>query len=450
VGELSYGFWSAQVNRGDSANGAEVRSIIDKIQVDSVGDGLNVCVYPSEQYKTSRIDIFLTIELETRLATQRALIARLLERGTRALPSLRQFNQFVDDLFGASFDVEIDQVGGNQVIHLSFEVIDDSYLPDNENVLKTAFSFLSDVLMDPAVEGCPQGFPSAIVEQETNFLRKNIDDLFSDKMAYAQRRCIELMCENEPYAIAPYGCRKDLPGQNGLELLSVHKQGLQKNRVDIYVNACASIENIRQLINEFFSWDRSYVPKEVQAAAVQQREPIVHVERGNIRQGKLVCGLRTCISIIDNEYPALLLFNLLLGADGHSRLYQSLREQHGLCYHISSFIEPLCALQFVEAGVDAADYMKACHQIRCQYEEIEKVGPSESELESAQVLALHWLSSLNDDREALVRFHFQRNLAGVNTSQNDLCEKLLAVQPDDIMRVAKRIVPDTTYFLSNS
>ena len=61
MGELSYGFWSAQVNRGDSANGAEVRSIIDKIQVDSVGDGLNVCVYPSEQYKTFRIDIFLTI-----------------------------------------------------------------------------------------------------------------------------------------------------------------------------------------------------------------------------------------------------------------------------------------------------------------------------------------------------------------------------------------------------
>ena len=123
-----------------------------------------------------------------------------------------------------------------------------------------------------------------------------------------------------------------------------------------------------------------------------------------------------------------------------------MREQHGLCYHISSFIEPLCALQFVEAGVDAEDYMKACQQIRCQYEEIEKVGPSKSELESAQILAQHWLSSLNDDREALVKFHFQRKLAGVNTSQNDLCQAKFWIKK---FRLAKKFWGNKLFWQKN-
>ena len=317
---------------------------------------MNLHLHPTSQYKSTRVDVFLTAELRSPGATERALVARLLERGTSSLPDVRRLNCFLDDLYGAGFGVGVDQIGGSQILHLNLEVIDSAYLPERQDLLGQGFRFLHDVLRDPEVEGNSTGFPEAVVAQERQALGKEIESVYSDKATYAYRRCIETMGAGEPWGTAPHGRCEDLPLMRAPGLLASHREGLKKHRIDIYVSGGEPPERVLPACEELFSWPREYVPLLPAVPAQPGNEVREVVEEEEIQQGKLVCGYRTGVTVRDPAYPEILLLDLLLGGDLHSRLQRSLREERGLCYHVASFIEPLCGLLFVEASVDARDY----------------------------------------------------------------------------------------------
>lgn len=419
------------------------------IDTHPLADGVNLHLHPTSQYKSTRVDVFLAAELHSPTATERALIARLLERGTSSLPGVRLLNSFLDGLYGAGFGVGVGQHGGTQVLHLTLETVDSDYLPKREEILGQGFRFLRDVLLEPGVEGDPGGFPKAAVAQEKEALRKEIESVFSDKTAYAHRRCIEIMCAGEPWGIAPHGRREDLPQLQAVGLLSVHRDGLERHGIDIYVSGREPPERVLPLCEELFSWPREHTPLLTYPRPTPVPEVREVVEEDAIQQGKLVCGYRTGVTVRDPEYPAMLLLNHLLGGDLHSRLQRSLREERGLCYHVASFIEPLCGLLFIEASVDAGDYVEARSQVNNQLDSLGGRGPDREELETAKATALQRLSSMGGDREALVRFHFQRRLAGVSAFPAQLGEQLRSLTSAEVANMARNISLDTTYFLRN-
>ena len=429
-------------HRGDASAACE-------IDTHPLADGVNLHLHPTSQYKSTRVDIFLTSELRSPEATERALIARLLERGTSSLPDVRRLNWFLDALYGAGFGVGVDQFGGSHILHVTLEVVDPGYLPEREDLLGQGFRFLRDVLRDPKVEGDPCGFPEAVVAQEKEALRKEIESVFSDKTAYAHRRCIEIMCKGEACGIAPHGRCDDLPQLEAASLLASHRDGLKRHGIDIYVSGGEPPERVLGLCEELFSWPREYVPPLPALPAAPGREVREVVEEEAIQQGKLVCGYRTGVTVVDSAYPAMLLLDLLLGADLHSRLQRSLREDRGLCYHVASFIEPLCGLLFIEASVDAVDYAETRRQIDFQLDSLRDRGPLPEELEMARAAALQRLSSMGGDRESLVRFHFQRRIAGVSALPAHLGEQLRSVTSEEIAFMARKTALDTTFFLGN-
>ena len=410
---------------------------------------MNLHLHPTSQYKSTRVDIFLTAELRSPLATERALIARLLERGTSSLPGVRLLNCFLDGLYGAGFGVGVDQYGSSQVLHLTFEVIDPGYLPEQDDLLGQGLRFLRDVLSDPKVEGHPCGFPESVVAREKEALREEIESVFSDKTAYAHRRCVEIMCAGEPRGIAPHGRCEDLWQLNGAGLLASHQDGLKRHGIDIYVSGEELSERVLRLCEELFSWPRQHASPSQGLTAAPALEVREVVEEEAIQQGKLVCGYRTGVTVRDPKYPAMLLLDLLLGGDLHSRLQRSLREERGLCYHVASFIEPLCGLLFIEAGVDAVDYVEARSQVNNQLDSLGDRGPSQEELETAKAAALQRLSSMGGDREALVRFHFQRRIAGVSTLPARLGEQLRSITAEEVASMARSTALDTAFFLRN-
>ena len=420
-----------------------------EIDTHPLAEGVNLHLHPTSQYKSTRVDIFLTAELRSPLATERALIARLLERGTSSLPGVRLLNCFLDGLYGAGFGVGVDQYGSSQVLHVTFEVIDPAYLPEQDDLLGQGLRFLRDVLSDPNVEGDPCGFPEAVVAREKEALRKEIESVFSDKTAYAHRRCVEIMCAGEPRGIAPHGRFEDLPQLQAVSLLSVHRNGLERHGIDIYVSGREPSERVLRLCEELFSWrgEHALPLTRVPGRAVSEVREVIEEEA--IQQGKLVCGYRTGVTVGDPEYPAMLLLDHLLGGDLHSRLQRSLREERGLCYHVSSFIEPLCGLLFVEASVDAQDYVEARRQIDFQLDSLRSRGPLKEELEAARAAVLQRLSTMAGDRETLVGFHFQRRIADVSAFPARLCEQLRSVTSEEVANTARHTSLDTIFFLGN-
>ena len=87
-----------------------------------------------------------------------------------------------------------------------------------------------------------------------------------------------------------------------------------------------------------------------------------------------------------------------------------------MCYHITSYGEPMGGMLFVEAGIEAGDREAVGRVVRSQLQELAAAGPCLEELERSRALALQRLDGLDDARDLLVRFDYYRRLARADTS----------------------------------
>ena len=414
-----------------------------------LGTGAHLHLRRTNSFKSTTVDIFIQDLLQRRRNTRVALIGRLLERGTRRLPDMRSLNRWVDGLYGASFAADVDQLGDRQLIHLHFQVLDERFLRHREELLEPGIEFLREVLHHPVREG--QGFRRDHLRQEKVALKLQIDSLFNDKAAYAQRRCVEAMCSDEPFGLSPHGDPRDFRGIGGANLMSFHHRLLQENPVDVFVSGQVDCDRMTGLCSRLLPEERAAA----MAPRAPSRPPFPQdvreiLECQDVNQGRLALGYRTPVTLADPAYPALALYNAILGGEAQSRLFVHLREEAGLCYSIGSHLEPLCGLLLIEAGIEAPDYARVREAIGEQLEELSATRVPAAELDRVRRVVLTCLVALNDSREGLVRFSYLRSLVGQPGSRREFRERLLSVTSEDIRAVAQTVALDTVFFLSSA
>lgn len=410
--------------------------------------GLRLHVHRSRRFKSVWIDLFLPRLLQPLAATRMALLARLLERGTSRWPGVRELNRRTDDLYGAAFSSEAEAMGPFQVLHLHFEAVDGAYLPGRPDQLASGLDLLGQVLREPHLENGV--FPPAWVRQEKESLRRSVQSLGSDRTWLAQRRCLEIMCEGEPYGVAAHGDPGELCALGSADLLA-ELRGLAGAAVlDLYLCGDVDMDRAASLAEAALGGPRAPLVETPAPPAHQAREVRKVTERERVSQGRLMLGYRTDATVGGAEcgrYPALLLLDLVLGAEQHSRLSQLVREESGMCYHITSWPEPMGGMLFVEAGVEAGDRVAVCRVVRDQLLDLSEAGPAPEEIERSRALALQRLDALDDARDRLVRFDYYRRLAGADTSRRRLRQALAAVDAEAVRAEAARLRLETDYFL---
>lgn len=412
-----------------------------------VGNDVRLHLRRTEGFATTRVDFFVRQPLQRRRNTAVALLSRLLERGTRRLPDLLSLNRFIDDLYGASFAAAAEQLGPWQVLHLYVDVIEGQFTPDGSDPLPAAFAFLGEVLHEPALEG--DGFPAVSLRQEKAALAQLIAAYTSDRTVWALRRCTEEMCRGQACALPALGDPRDLPDLRSRDLLDLHRQGLTQQPIDIYIASSAAEDQLIELAAKHLIGERT--PHSAPIPGVPRRPrppaPRVVMERQEVQQGRLVLGYRTDIGLGHDHFAGLVLLNTILGGDVHSRLYRAIREERGLAYHVGSFLDPLCGLLYVEAGIDPLDLAEVRARASAELEDLGQRGPTDAELDCACQMMAARLAALTDDREGLTRFVYSRVLEACDPSRQALTERLVAATPEDVARAARAATLDTTYFM---
>ena len=414
-----------------------------------LGSGLRLHLHRSRRFKSVWIDLFLPRLLRPVAATRTALVARLLERGTTRRPGIRELNRCTDDLYGAAFSSRTEAIGPFQVLHLHYEAVDGAYLPGRPDLLAPGLDLLGQVLREPHLEN--GAFPGVWVQQEKEALRRSVESLDSDRTFLAQRRCLEIMCEGEPYGIAAHGDPEELGALTGAGLLGDLRVLTGSAGLDIYLCGDVDVDRAAALAESALGWPRASVeemPPPPAHGAAEGVKTVTERERG--AQGRMVLGYRTDVTMGGAErgrYPALVLLNLVFGAEQYSRLSQLVREESGMCYHIASFLEPMGGMLFVEAGVETGDREAVARVVRDQLFELSEAGPDLDELERSRALALQRLDGFDDARDLLVRLDYHRRLAGADTSRRRLRQALAGVDAEAVRAEASRLRLEIDYFL---
>lgn len=421
----------------------------------SEGD-VHVHVLSSDKYKMSSVWMQMERPVNRSEVTASVLLPHMLLRGTERYPNPEDLMQAFDDLYGASISARAGKRGDFQTIELTLQVPADRYVGKGVRLFASAMSLLGDVLAHPHLQD--GGFPPGAVRSEIELHRQRLDNLVNDKIAYAMERCVEVLCEGEAYGIARLGYASDLPDITPRSLVETRRLWLAGSPLHVYIVSADDPERVTQeafaALQPLAGAYKTGADAAVRISVSPPRQdrgaaPRVVVERMDVNQAKLNMGLRTGIGFGSDDYPALLVYNGLLGAFEHSRLFVHVRERASLAYYASSRLDTLKGLIFIAAGIQESDYDKTRAIIEEQLDALRRGDISEDDLRyTREGLTHHYLQS-DDQPFTPAMMHMFARFCGRERSVESLMEAVMHVTVEDVVRVASNVSLDAVYLLQD-
>ena len=406
-------------------------------------DRVYLTYLPAKKFKTSCLSAQFITPLRRETASYGALLPLVLQRGTMSCPDIQQLSAAMDQLYGAQINPTIRKRAECQCIGFVASVMDDSFAPQGEKLLEPTAALLGELLLDPVTHG--GRFLSSYVESEKANLIDAIRGLKNDKRDWADIRLMQEMCAGEPYSVLRLG-DEETAGRITNQSLYVHGQELMaSSRVEVIY--CGSAE--AQRVEDAVLTALAALPRGAQTALPEVQRiqapdtPRRIVETMDVTQGKLAMGYR-CSS---DDYPAMVLANLIFGGTSNSKLFLNVRERLSLCYYASSSYARSKNILTVSSGVETADFERAEVEIGRQLQAVQQGDWEDWEQEGALQAIRASLLSLSDSQGALENFYLGQIAAGVEETPEELAAALEQVTKERIVAAAQTVKPDTVYFL---
>ncbi len=403
-------------------------------------------VMPTKRFKTFAISLYAGIPLAESTVTNTALTPFVLRRGTQSTPETLAFRERLDNLYGAGFGFDIYKRGDSQIVQFRLDVINDQFVSSSTSLLAAALQLLGEVVTDPALESSV--FRSKYVAAEKVTLQKRLEAIINDKIRYAAERCLAEMCRNEPYRLHALGRLEDLPEITPSSLYTAYESWLGQAELDLYVAGDTSLEEVQQLASKTFRLPpgdgTAYTKPEISQPV---NEPRTVTETLDVSQGKLNMGLRTNIGYADDGYPALLMYNGILGGYPHSKLFLNVREKASLAYYAASRLDGHKGICTIQSGIEVANFDQAKKIILEQLESMRAGQITELELSQTRAMIGNQLREMQDSAFEMIAFDFNAILSGKTRTADELITSIESAGVEDIVRVAEKVELDTIYFL---
>ncbi len=417
-----------------------------KFQSFRVGEGVSVHVLPTRKFKTTTISLMIGRELDES-ATHAALLAEVLKRACAKYPDMRAIAEQLERMYGASFSCNVARISGRQVLYMRLTLPGENFLPRKVAQTDRGLAFLGEMLLRPRVRD--GAFEPDLVQREKHNLRAKIASLMNDKMAYAQRRCIEEMCGKERFRFYEHGDVEKVGRIRPKGLYDFYGEMLATRPVDVFVVGDVSTRKVAERVRRTFAWRK---PGDYSFGGVEEEprraRPHRVVERQNIAQAKLYLGVRTYTRFGRPDYTAAVFYNGLLGGFPHSRLFRNVREKAGLAYDVHSLIENSKGLVLMGVGLAGANHNKALRIIRGQMDDLREGRISRDEMTKTRKGLINRLQSSLDSPPQLISLYYSQMVGGRVLSVNEWVRKIRAVTPAQVKALARKATIDTIYLLA--
>jgi predicted Zn-dependent peptidase len=173
----------------------------------------------------------------------------------------------------------------------------------------------------------------------------------------------------------------------------------------------------------------------------RQEQPEVHLFTKDTAQMQIALGIRAC-SRHDERRFAMRVLNTLLGENMSSRLFQVLREDHGLAYSIHSglsLFDEVGALT-ISAGLDPDKLQQALKLIMTEVRRAKEIAPTAAELRRARDYLIGQLEIGLESTESQMTWIGEQLLAyGKIISPGEAKRRLSEVKPSQVRAVARDV-----------
>ncbi|MBE6619340.1 MAG: insulinase family protein [Ruminococcaceae bacterium] len=420
---------------------------VKKIQI---YPSVKLTAVPSSKFKTAYLSVCFTRPLCEKEAAMNALIPEILTRSCKKYPTMLSLGVHLQSLYGASVEPMNISMGENHLFGLYASFTENRFTFDKTDVLSEIIDLISEMILNPLTEG--NSFDKSVLESEKEKLCGRILSRINNPAAYALRRCEEIMCEGERFAVSTSGTLESVSQVSGEELYAYYLSLKNCAQINICYAGSEDIgvlaDKLKTVFSDFNSKIATAVPTEVKRRADGDIKTVIEEEK--VSQGKLTIGFRSGFALSDEDYHVFALTNALLGASPTSKLFMNVREKLGLCYYCSSRPNALKGTLTVSSGIEVDDFEKTRDAIFEQINALKSGDITDFELESAKKSLINSYRELTDSHSGLVFWYLTRSFANRSDSPSEVAEKIALVTKEEIVDAAKKISPDTVYFLKGT
>ena len=411
-----------------------------------LANGVSLHLLPMDNYKTTFVGAFIYWPLGDDVSIT-ALIPHVLQRGTATYPTARELRARLAELYGAQFGIGVLKRGENLILQLKIQMVNDQYIPGQTSLLEETLDIFREVLLYPHTE---QGkFAQRYVDGEKRNIQSRIKSLLNDKGRFAFHRCLQHLCPERGYSQNKYGALKQVEAVDVDGLWQQYQHLLGSAAVDIYVCGRYDHNRVVDAISSRLLWPRRQGGDLGKIRPLELRDHNVVHERMDINQGKLVMALASDVTQSSELYPALILYNGILGGYPHAKLFQNVREKRSLAYYIGSSLDSIMGLQFISAGIDAGSFKETTDVVAQQLEDMRQGKITGQELEWTRSSIKTGLLQMYDDLGEQVALAVDGRISGKQWSIPGLIDEIDALGLKEVAQVARKMHPQTPYFLSN-
>lgn len=404
-------------------------------------NGIEMHFCYNQKFKTNLVQLNILQPLREETASMNALLPYVLYRGSESYNTSRDFEIRLDELYGADLNLSVLKRGENHIIRFSLEINNEKYLPDKAPLLEEGLDLIYELLLNPL-------FKAKYVEQEKELLKNEIASLKNDKFSYAIERCYQEMCQGEAFSIYKLGTIDRLKETKREDLYNYYQQLLKDSYLSFFIIGDMEEQRVYNQVNRIFNFEHKKVEYKNRTEILTDIKKVNEkVEKMQVQQGKLSLGFRTGITKKDNLYPALLLYNGILGGFPHSKLFQNVREKASLAYYAYSQVESTKGLLLISSGIDPLNYQKAREIIIKQVQKLAQGEFNDEEFEWTKRGLINQYKSSADNIGAIAAHYLLGLVNERRESIAGMIKRLEAVKKDEIVEVARKIKLDTVYFL---
>ncbi len=406
----------------------------------SLKNGCNLYLNKSDKFKTWSASIYIYRPLNNREASLNALLAKVLKSASKKYPARADVARRLDWLYGTILATGVRKYADTHMLILTTKAVSDRFLPDN--ISGDVLELAKEILTNPKVDN--DAFDKKIVDIEKENLKKLIESYINEKAVYAEKKCIQLMCEKEAFGTDENGTIEEINKIDEKILYQHYKEVLSSSKIDIFINGEVD-ENIAIQAFESLSSNGSIKPAEILPPPGNVNEVTESME---VTQGKLVMGFRTTTTDLADK-AKVMVFTALYGGSPTSKLFNNVREKLSLAYYANTRLFFSKGIIMARSGIEIDKYKMVKDEILAQLDDIKNGKIEESEMENAISHLVNMYSSLDDDPDSEVAVKSGLIVEGDTRTIPELTHEIKNVKKQDVIDVAKSVHLDTVYFLKD-
>lgn len=408
--------------------------------------GYTLHLIPSQKFKTMTVSLRLQSPLTKETTTLRTLLTFVLIAATKKYPSTKEISSYLDDNYGARLSTNVSTKGQSQIMNIYTSFVNEKFLPQKESLLVHQIQLLNDLFFDPYIQN--DAFDETIVLQKKKELKERLQVNKDDKFSYSLDKLFEYMGHNQTLGIPSTGYEKDIESITAKDLYHYLQKCIQEDEKHLYIVGDID-ESVVEIFDKYLKFPENQHHYTSSYCFKTQKDEVLEViEKQDLTQSKLNIGYQIDCDFISNKHYAMTVFNALFGGFSQSRLFKNVREEHSLCYYVSSSYDAFNGIMIVNAGIDAKDYDKARQLIDEQLHDIQNGHVEDEEIQVAKMMLQNALRKTNDEAGSMITLLYNRDITGKKETNDEYIQKLLSVTKEDIIEVSKNIRLDTIFFLT--